>query len=344
MRCITGKYYWLLAISCWLLAVSCSSEYSEEGAGSPLRIVPYAATFQSNDALARRAVSAGYTEYTPTSDLAIGLLVLPSGTTQSNDVNLFRYSSGEWHSQAKVVSGNSYRIYGYMPKKDPIALAVTEHENTVDLVFSGIDALMLDDICFVAGVKDMTGNLYQGQFGYQAQPEDNLIRVLMDHLFAAVKFNISVTGEYNALRTIKLKSLTLTTPALENITLTLAPNVYDEDPVSSIVYTPKEGTATATFFEDETGLELDENVSATVSDCFCYFVSERNNELTLVCTYDVYDKKGNIIRKDCTATNRLPNLAANRGQFVTINLTVAPTYLYQLSEPDLDNPIFTVTD
>lgn len=340
MGCITGKYGWLLAISCWLLAVSCSSDHSEESKGSTLKIVPYAAAYQSNNALARRAaVSAGYTEYAPDHDITIGLYVLPEA---SPSVKLFRYSSGEWHSQAKVVSGNSYRVYGYMPKQDPIALAVTEHENTVDLVFSGIDALMLDDICFVAGVKDMTGNLYQGQFGYVAQSENNWIRLLMDHLFAAVKFNISVDAEYNALRTIKLKSLTLTTPALENITLTLAPNVYDVDPVSSIVYAPKEGTATATFFEDETGLELDENVSATVSDCFCYFVSERSDALTLVCTYDVYDKKGNKIRENCTATNKLPNLAANRGQFVTINLTVAPTYLYQLSEPDLDNPTIQV--
>ena len=345
MGCITGKYYWMLVVGCWLLT-ACSSDHSEESEGSEgstLKIVPYAAAYKSNNALSRRAVSAGYSEYNPTSDLAIGLLVLPSGTTQSNDVKLFRYSSGKWHSQAKVVSGNSYRVYGYMPKKDPIVMTVTEKGNgEVDLVFTGIDAVMLDDICFVAGVKNMEGNLYQGQFGYVAQPENNWIRVLMDHLFAAIKFDIKVEAKYNALRTIKLRSLKLNTTALQRITLTLTPNGNDVDPVYNIEYTPKEGTATATLFEDETGLELDENVSATVSDCFGYFVSQQSNALTLVCTYDVYDKKGNLIRKDCRAENKLPNLAANRGQFVTIKLTVAPTYLYQLSEPDLDNPSITI--
>lgn len=339
MGCITGKYYWLLVVGCWLLT-ACSSDHSEESEGSTLKIVPYAAAYQSNNTLSRRVVSAGYKEYTPTSDLAIGLYVLPEA---SPSVKLFRYSSGEWHSQAKVVSGNSYRVYGYMPKKDPIAMTVTEKGNgDVDLVFTGIDALMFDDICFVAGVKDMTGNLYQGQFGYVAQSENNWIRVLMDHLFAAIKFDIKVEAKYNALRTIKLKSLTLKTTALQRITLTLTPNVNDSDPVSNIDYTSKEGTATATLFEDETGLELDENVSATVSDCFGYFVSQRSDDLTLVCTYDVYDKKGNLIRENCTATNKLPDLVANRGQFVTIKLTVAPTYLYQLSDPDLDNPTIQV--
>ena len=339
MGCITGKYYWLLVVGCWLLT-ACSSDHSEESEGSTLKIVPYAAAYQSNNVMSRRVVSAGYTEYVPDHDITIGLYVLPE---TSPTVKLFRYSSGEWHSQAKVMTGNSYRIYGYMPKKDPIAMTVNEKGNgEVDLVFTGIDAVMLDDICFVAGVKNLEGNLYQGQFGYQAQPEENWIRLLMDHLLAAVKFNISVEAKYNALRTIKLRSLTLNTTALQSITLTLTPNGNDVDPVSNIEYTSKEGTATATFFEDETGLELDENVSATVSDCFCYFVSQQSNALTLVCTYDVYDKNGNLIRQNCTATNKLPNLAANRGQFVTINLTVAPTYLYQLSEPDLDNPTIVV--
>lgn len=340
MECITGKYFWLLVIGCWLLT-ACSSEDSEERKDSTLKLVPYAAVYLSNDARSHRAVSAGYSEFIPNHDLTIGLYVLPENP---QTVKPFRYSSGEWHSQAKIVSGNSYRIYGYMPKKDPIAMKVTEQGNNdpVELEFSGVDAVMLDDICFVTGVKDMDGNLFQGQFGYQAQPEDNRIRILMDHLFAAVKFNISVDAEYNTLRTIKLRSLTLSTTALQKITITLTPNDNDINPVSNIVYTPKEGTATATFFEDETGLELDENVSATVSDCFCYFVSDRSNALDLVCAYDVYDKKGNKIRENCTATNKLPNLAANRGQFVTINLTVIPTYLYQLSEPDLNNPTIKV--
>ena len=61
--------------------------------------------------------------------------------------------------------------------------------------------------------------------------------------------------------------------------------------------------------------------------------------LTLVSTYDVYDSKGNLIRQNCSATNTLPdNLQVNRGERMQLNMTVEPTYLYVLSEPDLDNP------
>ena len=56
----------------------------------------------------------------------------------------------------------------------------------------------------------------------------------------------------------------------------------------------------------------------------------------------LYDSKGNLIRQDCTATNKLPDLSAVRGQRVLLNMTVNPTYLYVLSEPDLDNPTIKI--
>jgi hypothetical protein len=67
--------------------------------------------------------------------------------------------------------------------------------------------------------------------------------------------------------------------------------------------------------------------------------------LAMTSVYDVYDKKENLIRKDCTATNTKAlkdiltgQTEARRGYRYIINLTVQPTYLYQLSEPDVDNP------
>ena len=73
-----------------------------------------------------------------------------------------------------------------------------------------------------------------------------------------------------------------------------------------------------------------------------YFAPGLSSNLTLVSTYDVYDSKDNLIRQNCTATNKLPNLEAIRGQRVLLNMTVNPTYLYVLSDPDLDNPTITI--
>jgi hypothetical protein len=67
-----------------------------------------------------------------------------------------------------------------------------------------------------------------------------------------------------------------------------------------------------------------------------------SSNLTLVCTYDVYDTNNNLTRQNCKAENKLPGGTVNRGEWRTVNLTVNPTYLYMLSEPDLDNPSITM--
>lgn len=342
MKCITGKYGWLLAISCWLLAVSCSSDSSGEqqrSTGSPLQIMPYIAAYQSNDALSRRAVSAGYTAYTPAHDIVIGLYVLKNGEPVDNTVKLISYSNHDWHSQTTVENGVSYTIYGFMPKKEPISSSITQNAGNVVLTLSNVDAVSPDDICFITGVKDSDGDLDQGQFGYTGKTSDNFIRLLLDHLFASVKFNFTVDTDYSQLRTIKLKSLKLTTSSAPmTAAITLTPNTTGAYP-ATVEYTTSVGTSTpATFFESEDG----EQIPTTTTNFVCCFAPSASSTLSLVTIYDVYDSKGNLIREDCEATNKLPDLEAQRGCQVTLNLKVAPTYLYQLSEPDLDNPTITI--
>ena len=61
-------------------------------------------------------------------------------------------------------------------------------------------------------------------------------------------------------------------------------------------------------------------------------------------TYDVYDKKGNLVRQGCVAENRIEpaeifgSSQLRRGWKYTIQLKLKPTYLYVMSDPDLDNP------
>lgn len=351
MKYIIGRNAWLLALSCCLL-VACSSDQSEtrmdngngSSKGSLLQVAAaYTTNYQTNNQM--RAVTEGYSEYNPASDLAIGLFVLPSGTTQSNDAKLIRYNNGVWHSQI-MVETLTYTICGYMPKS--ITSSVLISAGNILLTLSDIPAVIADDVCFVTGIKDGTkdgaGDLLQGNFTYVGNDDNNYICLMMDHLFASVKFNFSVDAEYSTLRTIKLKSMQLqTTKESVAATITLTPNIIGTDPVTEITYSSSGSSSSATFFENAAGIDIKDN-AATIRDYSCCFVPGLSNSLTLVCTYDVYDKNGNLIRKDCTATNQLPNLAANRGQFVTINLTVAPTYLYQLSEPDLDNPTILIGD
>ena len=71
--------------------------------------------------------------------------------------------------------------------------------------------------------------------------------------------------------------------------------------------------------------------------------------LVLTSVYDVYDTKGNKIRENCSATNTMvlkdlltEQTLTGRGKRYTVNMTIRPTYLYVLSEPDLDNPTVSV--
>lgn len=341
MRCITGRYVWLLAVGCWLLAACSSDSTNEQRTVNTLQVVPYTVAYQNHGALSRRAISEGYSPYNPDHDLSIGLFVLPDELPSSGyTVKLIRYSNGVWHSQATVEDGKGYTIYGFMPKNNAITPSISQSEGNVILTLTGIPAVIAEDVCFITGVKDMTDDLLQGKFNYTGQSTDNDVRLLMDHLFAAVKLNFTVDEEYSALRKIKLKGMALTTTNTSvRAVITLRPNADEEDPVQSVAYTPtttEEETLTATFFENTAGVELKPENAATIGGYFGYFAPEQSSALTLVCTYDVYDRYDNKIRENCTATNVLPDLSASRGQLVTLNLNVAPTYLGQLSDADLE--------
>jgi hypothetical protein len=84
------------------------------------------------------------------------------------------------------------------------------------------------------------------------------------------------------------------------------------------------------------------------------FVPKTSSFYKLISTYDVYDTDAsgnyrNLIRMDCTAENKInPRKLFNkesldRGSMYTVKVTVKPTYLYVLSEPDLDSPTMTLS-
>lgn len=344
MRYITGNYkYVMLAVGCLLLtACSSSSEQTETRTSSPLQVTAYITNYHGNDKM--RAVADGYSAYTPDHDVAIGLF--PIQIYPSEDVpdaaKLIRYSNGLWHTQVVVEENSRYIIYGYMPMKAPITGAVDYSGQTLTL--SSVPAVMADDICFVTGVKDGTaeasGDLSEGVFAYTGKSTDNYVCLLMDHLYVALKFRFSISASYSALRTIRLKSMTLSSN-YQNVTATVGLGSVP----ATVTYTPVTGTTTSstTFFEDADGKDISNSEDVTaISGYTCCFAPIHSQVLTLVSVYDVYDRYDNLIRQDCTSTNVLPSLEtleAVRGDMVTLNLNVNPTYLYQLSDQDLDNLI-----
>ena len=216
------------------------------------------------------------------------------------------------------------------------------------------------------GIDPRTNRLQAGDFKFNFQKDGsgnlkNCLFLLFDHLCAALNVTIKVHGEYDALRTIKLKNIHLKTSNISGITkksdvtVTLQKTADGSDPIQSITYTPTATESTGDdVFTSADGLTLTTDPQVFLG----HFMPEGVSILNLTCTYDVYDKnvtpehpEGNLVRKDCVVTNniRLDRLVAyftsvERGKKYLVNLTIQPTFLYVLSEPDLDNPTMTLSD
>ena len=356
-----------------MLFVGCSAndDDAEQSADNLLQIVPYIADYQEMETRAGGEATppSGYYELNEeniTKDISVGLFLLSTNSEWAENPptpKYIRYSNGLWHSREGT--DFYYLVFGFMPHTENMTTSIVKENGLYKLTIGGISAVVEDDICFVTGVKGgeyiedvfHSDPLVQGAFDYKGKAKDNYIRLLMDHLLASIQFKVKVDPTYDALRTIKLKSMKLTTPTgAITATIKLKPNKTGISPIDEIGFTSGVGSSSVTLYESkdgEDGLTLSSTtvLSEELSPCYHVpFETALGNMLTLETTYDVYDKnvtadhpKGNLIRRDCKAFNTLPTgKTGGRGEKATINLTVNPTYLYMLSEPDLDNPTMTV--
>ena len=232
-----------------------------------------------------------------------------------------------------------------------------------------------------SGDYEVTG-LQQGNFEYAAVPTGgssstpgvgNYAYLLFDHLFSALRLNFSVDATYAALRNIKLTELSLRTytdpndpesvnTKTFNVTITLqkttdgsSPIVKDGSNQEKIVFTPtgEKDYAGTPFYQNPDGKELP--VFPAFDTFVAHYVPVGVTKLILKSKYDVYDRNvtaehpdGNLIRKDCIAENTI-NLSmfsgqsqSLRGRRYNINLTVNPSYLYVMSDDDLNNPTLDI--
>ena len=263
-----------------------------------------------------------------------------------------------WVSKVALEDGQYY-LYGFMPKiESEGSITITPYNNDFSqgavLTFIDLNAVIPDDICVIVGaegygstskptVPDMSSRL--GHFGYHTADGDILF-LLVDHLYAGIQFNMRMGSKYSQLRSIKVRSIKLVPKDGDNdvvetvnATVTIVANDTQTSPVSVSFVTGKTGTnpKPAALYEGEKELTTDWQRFLA---CFCPLT---NKKFVLETTYDVYDKNENLIRKGETARNAIAlQMDMEAGKLHTVNITVEPTYLYVLSEPDLDNPTFSV--
>ena len=335
----------ILLMAMTMLLNACSSDESgaqtvttgEEPVGKQVQLMTYAPYFTEKEA-PRRAPS-GFTAYTPDKTTDMGIYMIKDGDLSYKEERL-RYAS-KWFAFFEAEAQENYTVYGYMPKITGMSSSLSSvTSDGATLTINGIKPVTADDICIITGVKETDTGLKEGQFHwFMANANDNFyMYLLMDHLYASVKFSLKVSEEYAQLRTIKLKTMTL---SVNNASVNAAVTLHNTDgtsPITSVTYTLTGDNCAAEIFNDAEGQALSSTTPIAVSACF---VPTLSSDLTLFSTYDVYDSKGNLIRANCEATNKIPNLEASRGQRVQLNMKVDPTYLYVMSDKDLDN-LFTI--
>ena len=341
---INKKYISILSIAIAMLLSACSSDNPEvqttsaedKSVGDKIQIMAYAPPFAN--ANPQDAAPTGFTAYTLDKVTEMGIYMIKNDDTTPYAEKRLRYAS-KWFAFFETLPQKNYTVYGYIPKADGMSSGLSNvTSDGATQTINGIKPVTTDDICIITGVKETNTGLKEGQFGwYMANANDNFyMYLLLDHIYASVNFSMIIDAEYAQLRTIKLKTMKLRTDkGSVNATITLTHNDTGTSPISSATYTSEGTSYEVEIFNDAEGIALDTETPLVFNTCFAPNLS---NNLTMVTTYDVYDRKGNLIRKNCTATNKVPNLEAARAQQVQLNLTVNPTYLNVLSDPDLDNP------
>ena len=309
-----------------------------------------------------------------------------TGTAESpkSMIGTFFKSGDKWRTSVEDIQPNTnYQLYGYIPASPAIKYSITDYDGAdgpngangeyskgAIMTLQNVPTVMPHDLCVVIGAKhgydrehdgnsDGTNRLRMGDFSFttSSKTTGNFVFLLFDHLYAALRVRITVHEDYNNLRTIKLKSLQLSTQAGEtktrkktDITVKLEANDGSASPITEIAYDQPDKyeliEGGLEFWSSKDGEELKSDV---YTECVGHFMPNEITTLILTSVYDVYDRKGNLIRKDCKATNTIVlqelltgQIRAERGKRYTINLIVQPTYLYMLSEPDLNNPTVKV--
>lgn len=335
-----------------LLLTACSEDEArtDESQGSPLRL---------------STVTRAASDITPVTEGSIRLFVMTDERKYSEGT----FSTG-WHNDDnRVVVGEhaQYYLYGFMPSNiagSSLIAPPSEGGNYTagaDLTLTGLPMFPDDDICVVVGVQKVTANQttadytepLEGNYSYlSGLTSENYVNLRMDHLYSQLVLQFNVDADYNSLRHIKLKTVILNSSYGEKVNATVKFRTGNSLGAGTVAYAKNTdtGSGDTKTLEILTNAMADIRLTTTAADARfgpyncapCTFDADGSN-LTLTCTYDVYNtSETKVLRANCTATNKLKVTGMDHGMKKTLTVTISPTYIYTLSDDDLNNPTITI--
>ena len=329
-----------------LMMVSCSQDSSSDGFDEP-----------QNNLLRLSSVTRSSSEFTPSEGNSIKMYVMTKNAQFSTGT--FTYSTGWTNNNVSVKEYEQYYMYGFMPAgsySSSISATATElngdYSRGADLTINALPIFTNEDICAIVGVQRISAtsdakDIVEGNYGYlSGLSNENYVNLLMDHLYGELALQFKVDADYYALRHIKLKSVTLNYDngqgsAAANVNVTVRLRAGNGLGQSSVVYTPTGNKASHAILENgSTDLTAEATPIGNSVKCPPSLFDQAGTYMTLTCTYDVCgtDNANTVIRANCTASNKMRVSGMEHGKTNTVTVTIAPTYLYVLTDPDLDNP------
>ena len=374
----------LILLSLVLLLTACRDDVAE-GKRHPnvrkqrITVLTGTSSFVEVNPTPTRALPDNYSSYSPAASIVnsdIALFLTTGGSefvydNAHNSGNKVTYDPvfAKWTADITVDQSQSdYYVYGYMPMMTGVTSVLNKQTSSTTYVdgcqlqLKDVETLTSNDVCAIVGIgesddpNELQNRTRLGRFHYD--PSNTYMLLLLKHLYAGLHFKAHIDTEYAKLRSIKVKKMTLKSvnevADKADIAITITANDLGDDPISDvntdIRFTPSDNSST-------TSVELDlyndpdnpfELPTQTMREFLSCFTPGTCTSFELTSNYDVYDRKGNLIREGCTAKNKIQSTSAmsittmRPGDIYTIDLLVQPTYLYVLSDPDLDNPTFTV--
>lgn len=357
-----------LCLSMMLMAAGCSEDGGQEsggGQGTQVRFLLIPQAFEDVTPALTRSLPEGFVSYeklTPHVDInrvqiqayfTNGSEVQSSGIFSFHEETVSETKKYSWTSTIPSIEPGTYYVYGFMPAEDANNWAIAPRNNDYAqgavLTINGLSAVSPGDVCVIVGVKkasnneldieDVDINLGKFEFTSVATENESYAYLLLDHIYSGLNFKFSVDPDYNELRTIKLKRIALTSKGsvkTVNATVNVTPTTGGSNPLGTITFTPVSigDVEPAALYDGEREL------STTPEEFLACIAPGMDLMFELETDYNVYDKKGNLIREVRALKNNVTISAdaMTAGQYHTVSVVVKPTYLYVLSEQDLENP------
>ena len=277
-----------------------------------------------------------------------------------------KFSEGTFHgtnwtnTNISVKEHEQYYLYGFMPGSYSSSISAAssdlngDYSKGADLTITGLPMFPTEDLCVVVGVRKVSASTEyteatEGNYSYlSGLNNENYVNLLMDHLYSQLILQFNVDPDYHALRHIKLKTVRLTSTYGDKVDARVKFRAGNSLGANTVAYS--KATNAADNISKDVLTAGTQFITTTATEAKfgpfncapCTFDADGNN-LSLTCTYDVYNTaETKVLRANCTATNKLKVTSMDHGVRKTIILTITPTYIYTLSDDDLNNPTIVV--